>query len=128
MEGILAFFMCENPCKMGLPQTAGAYEWVFSFPACLFWDKTNLEQWCLTSCGDRYCVHAFAVGKGSYMGQDQHDNPIYQAIVGEHVTDQFEYTPRGCAPDSRCTSDGCLENFKPDCEKYGGKVVWRLLP
>lgn len=128
MEGILEYFVCENPCLMGLPPTEGwgKYEWVFSFPACLFWDKTNLEQWCLTSCGDRYCVHAFAVGNMGQWGNDKYGNPIYTAGVAEHVTDQFEYTPRGCAPDAKCTSDGCLESFKPNCDKYGGKVFWRL--
>lgn len=126
LEGVLDKFMCDNPCQMGLPPQAGAYEWVFSFPACLYWEKSNQEQWCLTSCGDRYCVHALAVRNAGFWGYDKDGNPIYTAAVAEHVTSEFEYTPQGCAPDNRCTSDGCLEYFKPSCEKYGGKVLWRL--
>lgn len=124
------YFMCENPCMMGVPPGAGAYEWVFSFPACLYWDKTNSNDthWCLTSCGDRYCVHAVAVVNGGEWGRDKDGNMIFIANVVEHVTGQFEYTPRGCAQENRCTSDGCLENFKPNCSGQSGKVNWDLLP
>jgi hypothetical protein len=129
MERILQFFMCENPCRMGVPPIVGigAYEWVFSFPACLYWDKTNDKHWCLTSCGDRYCIHAVAVRNAGYWGTDEDGNPVYKAAVVEHLTDQFDYTPRGCAVD-RCTSDGCLESFKPDCSSFSGKVLWDLKP
>jgi len=127
LRGVLSTMVCSNPCGMGLPKvewtparnrwvvTEKPYEWVFSMPACWNWEKTTNEYWCLTSCGNSYCVYALKVSaRKDGVPVDAPIVPVFEEVRVHAFKLQGGRCGGGGVNES-CTIDRCDVEFNPAC-------------
>lgn len=127
IRGVLSTMVCSNPCGMGLPKvewkpahnrwevTEKPYEWVFSMPACWNWEKTTNEYWCLTSCGNSYCVYVLKVSaKKDGVEVVAPIVPVFEEVRVHTFKLQGGRCGGGGVNES-CTMDRSDEEFNPAC-------------